>query len=258
MICQSMMNVPIISDSNVNGIVNLFSEYEPVSLCKNYLQWKKMVGKRLEKTGASNFLISIGSSFNRGEESRKIITNFPTGWIDCHEKENFVLVDPILKHSKTHVSPLCWRKAKARAKGREAEFWKKREYYGIQCGFSIPFRSFSHNGYICVSFPIKTLLNKTDKNEIFSELFALIPFALEGYMHFDSHAGGTQTVSLSPRESECLKWASCGKTSWEISQILGCSERTINFHCNNASQKLMVSNRRQAVAVAISRGLISI
>ena len=36
----------------------------------------------------------------------------------------------------------------------------------------------------------------------------------------------TPTPPLSARESDCLRWVSEGKTSWEISQILGISERT--------------------------------
>ncbi len=43
-----------------------------------------------------------------------------------------------------------------------------------------------------------------------------------------------------------------------ISVILGISERTVNYHVYNVIQKLGVTNRPQAVAVAAHYGLIGI
>ncbi|MNV88838.1 Transcriptional activator protein LasR [compost metagenome] len=63
-------------------------------------------------------------------------------------------------------------------------------------------------------------------------------------------------IGLTRREDECLHWAAAGKTSWEISRILSCSEATVNFHFRNIIHKLGTSNRRQAVVRALSLGLI--
>ena len=64
-------------------------------------------------------------------------------------------------------------------------------------------------------------------------------------------------TQLTDREKECLTWAAEGKTTWETSQILGISERTVIFHLKNVAQKLNVSNRPQAVARAVSQLLIT-
>lgn len=61
---------------------------------------------------------------------------------------------------------------------------------------------------------------------------------------------------LSAREQECLRWASAGKTGGETAQILGVSERTVNFHLGNAFAKLNVNNKQAAVAQAILQGLL--
>ena len=61
---------------------------------------------------------------------------------------------------------------------------------------------------------------------------------------------------MTEREKEVLTWVGRGKTSAEIAIILGLSERTINFHCDQAMKRLDVINRTQAVAMAIARGLI--
>jgi DNA-binding CsgD family transcriptional regulator len=63
---------------------------------------------------------------------------------------------------------------------------------------------------------------------------------------------------LTNREKEVLNWLKQGKSSWDISVILGISERTVNFHVHNIMQKLEAVNRTQAIAVATSMGLIDI
>jgi DNA-binding CsgD family transcriptional regulator len=65
-------------------------------------------------------------------------------------------------------------------------------------------------------------------------------------------------VALSTRESQVLDWLKAGKSSWDISVVLGVSERTVNFHVYNLLRKLGALNRPQAVAIAMRRGLISV
>jgi DNA-binding NarL/FixJ family response regulator len=65
-------------------------------------------------------------------------------------------------------------------------------------------------------------------------------------------------VHLTEREKEVLTWVGRGKTSAEIAIILGLSERTVNFHCDQAMRRLDVINRTQAVAKAIAHGLIGV
>lgn len=63
---------------------------------------------------------------------------------------------------------------------------------------------------------------------------------------------------LTNREKVVLTWVGRGKTSGEIALILELSERTVNFHCEQAMKRLDVMNRTQAVAKAITHQLISV
>jgi DNA-binding NarL/FixJ family response regulator len=63
-------------------------------------------------------------------------------------------------------------------------------------------------------------------------------------------------VDLNDREVEALTWVARGKTSAEIAQILGLSKRTIDFHIDNARNKLGAATRTQAVMKAADGGLI--
>lgn len=61
--------------------------------------------------------------------------------------------------------------------------------------------------------------------------------------------------SLTRTELEILRWASNGKTVWEISQIRATSEATVKFHLRNIYGKLEVTNRVQAMNEAARQGL---
>lgn len=63
-------------------------------------------------------------------------------------------------------------------------------------------------------------------------------------------------IRLTPRELDCLRWCSLGKTNWEISRILGLSERTVEHYLSRANRKLGTANRTQAVARALKLNLI--
>lgn len=60
---------------------------------------------------------------------------------------------------------------------------------------------------------------------------------------------------LSEREQEVLQIMSQGKTNQEIAHQLCISESTVKFHVNHILSKLGVSDRTQAVLMAIKRGV---
>ena len=67
----------------------------------------------------------------------------------------------------------------------------------------------------------------------------------------------TPFVILSNRERECFTWACRGKTRSETAEILAISDRTVEFHFQNAMRKLRVHNKFHAIAIAIHMGLIT-
>ena len=64
--------------------------------------------------------------------------------------------------------------------------------------------------------------------------------------------------SLTTRERDCLRWRALGKTDLEIALILGITAGTVKFHLVNSRSKLRAINTTQAVAKAVSHGLIVI
>ena len=63
---------------------------------------------------------------------------------------------------------------------------------------------------------------------------------------------------LSDRELEVLRQMATGKSNLEISAALSIAEGTVKFHVKNILSKLGVSDRTQAMVVALKRGIITL
>ena len=74
----------------------------------------------------------------------------------------------------------------------------------------------------------------------------------------EGEASGTDCPAsvLSEREVQVLGWVRDGKTNAEIGQILDISPLTVKNHVQKILRKLDVNNRAQAVAKAVSIGLL--
>lgn len=57
-----------------------------------------------------------------------------------------------------------------------------------------------------------------------------------------------ESAGLTPRELEVVEWIAEGKRNGEISEILGCSPRTVQKHVQHILEKLFVESR---IAVCI-------
>jgi DNA-binding response OmpR family regulator len=87
----------------------------------------------------------------------------------------------------------------------------------------------------------------------FDVLAAIIAARLAGVARTDVWA---RDIQLNDREVEALTWVARGKTSIEIAQILALTKRTVDFHIDNARNKLGVATRTQAAIKAVTGRLI--
>jgi len=64
--------------------------------------------------------------------------------------------------------------------------------------------------------------------------------------------------TLTPREMEVLRYAADGKRNRDIGEKLFISEETVKVHIKHIMEKLGASDRTQAMAIALSRGIIQL
>lgn len=66
----------------------------------------------------------------------------------------------------------------------------------------------------------------------------------------------TPRIDLTPREVEVIRLAAKGLRSREIAVAIGRTEETVKMHLKHIMTKLQVSDRTEAVIVALQRGII--
>lgn len=182
----------------------------------------------------------------------------PDGYADHYFESGYSEVDPVLPLAMTATTPYLWSDI-----GKSVELSRKQQDFfddcdgaGVADGVTIPIHG-PRGRTTVISLSCRE--RNPDGAAFVPKLNAIaVQFNYASLRLADPDAGLQQPVVLSPREREALRWCKAGKSAWEISQILGISERTAQFHISNAMTKLGASSRIAAVVIAIQRGLLSL
>lgn len=189
-----------------------------------------------------------------------LVDCYPAGLMSRYRDQDYILVDPVIRHCYQHVVPGYWNEIHADLPPGTPEraLVKALREYGLLTGMTLPVHGL--NGEI--SMLCLALDEEGPDVEARLRHHAADIMCLAAYLHeaairvLGRERQDAQMEPLTRREQECLMWCAEGKTSWETAQILGISERTIIFHLQNVTVKLGVSSRQQAVARATVCGII--
>jgi LuxR family quorum-sensing transcriptional regulator LasR len=222
--------------------------------------WRNQVFKLGSDLGYERVLLAISSDQNvPAEEGFFFVqSNYSPEWLSKYDAQKLGHVDPIPIHCASKSIPLIWTPDIFFAK-RQKELYEEACGYGLRSGVTLPIHGVRGElGALCFVTDVKPDQRfQRDTNLNISELSCLRDFIFETSLQFmKSSCAMEKPASITRRELECLKWSAAGKSSWEIGQILHCSEATANFHFSNLRRKFNTTTRRQAVIKAISLGLI--
>lgn len=227
-----------------------------------HLQTREEVTDRLTATfagfGYSNFLITGVPEPPSRVEPHFILNGWPAEFAEYYARENYYPDDPIAALSRRSTDPFEWSEAlyDPNAQPRTAQLMNVAADFGMRQGFCVPIRR-GNGVQACVTMAGE----RPDLGPRAKKAVHLI--GLYAYKKAVSVMGPDQGPPpakpiLTYREREVLLWSAQGKSSWDISVILGVSERTVNWFIANASRKLNAVNRTQAVVNAIRSGEIEI
>ena len=187
------------------------------------------------------------------ESSRIVNGGFSRSWLSLYLKRGFHLVDPVFrKHFGEYGTQVWTQTYKTVSRKTEKEFIDLSRDFGLDDGVTMGHRSPPRAAGSCFSFSGRALL-RNERHMILLE--CLLPHLHASISRlFSPHpfAG----VSLTAREKEVLIWKKEGRTAWEISRALKISERTVVFHLRNSMRKLGAKSSAQAMATALSLGMI--
>lgn len=169
-----------------------------------------------------------------------------------------------ISHSQT--LPLIWQNldgqidfADQNLSHNEKEFMRQVYASGITSGCNIPIHLESGRLSLVSFFSARTIAELALSENDIAELLYLGHRIHEELARAPYHlptekVGGS--VRISPRELECMRWASRGKNATEIAQILGISTLTVRDHFKNAATKLNTVTRTQALARLYELGIL--
>lgn len=211
------------------------------------------------KLGYDYFIYGAKIATSFVEPKISIISGYPTEWRQRYHERRYLEIDPIVAFCSSNLLPVTWDRFQVQECDEAvAEFLRESQEFGLRSGVSIPIHDAQGRRALL------SLVSRRDHEDMRRHIAVTLPFAhaISFHIHeaarrvLDADVVFPRQLQLTNREIECLRWAAEGKTSWETSQILGVSERTVTFHMRNASVKLQVSNRSHAVARAVSLGVV--
>lgn len=180
-------------------------------------------------------------------------TNYPEAWQKAYVSNNFVNIDPVVRHGLRSEEMLVWSDELFKD---TLDFWKAAQETGLCHGISIPTRG-CHGiiGLLSLARPTGTITPK----ELADIEFKLTWLGQIAHQGMSKHLAINTTISggLTKREIVVLYWTAEGKTASDIAQILNISERTVKFHIDNAIKKLDTPNKTAAAVKAALLGLLN-
>lgn len=186
-----------------------------------------------------------------------LMNGWPRGWSSRPANANYRADDPAAAWCRRTINPFEWSETVRQPARlpRPAAVAGADEDLGMKRGYLVP--------VIRASGSTSCVTMAGERPELESRAKRAV-YMLSLYAHaravslLDCSDGAGQRRELTLREREVLHWIAAGKSSWDISVILGISERTVNWLIARATRKLNAVNRTQAVVNAIRAGQIYI
>ncbi|MDH3515055.1 MAG: LuxR family transcriptional regulator [Gammaproteobacteria bacterium] len=182
----------------------------------------------------------------------------PEGYPEYYFDSGFQEIDPVLPLAMTARLPYQWNDIgrSIELSRTQRDFFEDCNQVGVADGITVPIHGPRRNTTV-ISLSCHERNADTDRFTAYINALA-VQFDAARWRLLHPERNLEQPVLLTTRERECLRWCKAGKSAWDISQLLGISERTAQFHISNAMAKLGASSRVAAVVVAIQRGLLSL
>lgn len=175
-----------------------------------------------------------------------LVSSYPSAWQQRYAEQNYMALDPTVAHAMRSVMPLVWSDSLVR---QAPEFWEEARSYGLRAGWAQAACDAQGNiGMLTLARSGEALAGTELRAK--SLQMSWLAYVTHAAMTRIIGQGQPPAVVLTAREAEMLRWTADGKTSGDIAQITSIAERTVNFHLNNAVEKLGVANKTAAAVKA--------
>lgn len=205
--------------------------------------------------GYTSFLITGVPEPPQRLEPYILVNGWPKGWIEHYFKSNYYYDDPVAAWCRCSVNPFEWSEVPLDVKRtpRAAEVMNVAGEFGLKKGFLVPIVGGAGH-QACVTMAGERA-DYDPRGRRALHLMSMYAHARCAAL-MGSEPDGRRRHILTIRERDVLAWAAEGKSSWEIAAILGITERTVNWHVEQAKGKLDAVSRTHTVIKAVRLGEI--
>lgn len=236
--------------------------YEDILKAENQDDLLEKIQRVVEKLEYETFIYGFRYLDTSGRESKitdHIFGTYPENFRKRYIEMDYESIDPTIQHCMTRTTPVIWTHEYFSAP-KVIDMHHESVDVGIAGGATFSVRGNWLNGAGVFSL---ARAEDTDKSAPHTIETLGNGALLAGYIHeavrrisFVDRVKNAPTVTLTSRERECLLHAARGRTKAATAKILTIDYNTVVFHHTKAYQKLGAANCTEAVAIAISRGLI--
>jgi len=185
------------------------------------------------------------------------LSNISTEFLAHYAERDYFLLDPLAQYCLRTTTPFIWEETLALRDQTPIvrRIYSEAAEFGMPNGMTMPVRGFEGLRGSVTFAGERSKFGAKEKVEL--EILGLVLHARVGELCHDIMTRA-QTLRLTEREQETLRWAALGKTSDDIADILGLTKRTVDQHFENAARKLGTVNRVQTVVKAFRHNLITL
>jgi LuxR family quorum-sensing system transcriptional regulator CciR len=181
--------------------------------------------------------------------------NYPLGWAEWFDDQSLGKSDPVHRASNLTSVGFAWSTLPdmivLSAQDRRVLDTARRQ--GIGDGFTVPAHVPGEAHGSC-SFACAT--GEAFPSDSLPLLQLVGAFAFEAARRIRRVRQSGPPVRLTDRQRECVMWAACGKSDWEIGRILGISQDTVIEHLKHARERYGVGKRTLLAVHALFDGTI--
>lgn len=184
-----------------------------------------------------------------------LVNTRPQSWVSEYLLNGFLRCDPILQASTKSTHPFAWQDVleKRELLPEHHRVMSHSADHSIYDGFVVPiFETTGRSAIISLAGP------PTDLDSVARSRLTLASVYLHNRLAELRSRPRDDLFVLTDREREIMKWISCGKSDWQIGQILNISQKTVNYHVENTKRKFGVATRIQAVVAALRHGFLDV
>ena len=210
--------------------------------------------KVAEIYGMRTFLVTrMPAITSHSLQSTSVISSWPTELMARYDQAQLMSGSPVLARLRASTVPFTVDLDEtAAASDRGAEVLTIMRARHMQRLAVFPVADVEGQRGVVSFYGDRPILNELEMMEL-----SMLSIHVFDRLYQISRSSQKPGEGLTDREIDCLNWTAAGKTSAEISEILGLSEHTVNHYLNRATRKLDTVNRTQAVAKALRTGIIS-